>query len=214
MKCFKWPPTKDEAVALIPRDHPNVVRVVGQILEHGRAGQACFRRGRFIEAKFHRDCCALLIWRLAVDGITADGQVRWDSAKYETRLPGRLSSEEARSIRESLAFADRAQSALENHVACDHIVPRKCVAETLVRPHWWDPDDLESGRDFVITHAEVAIISPFEDKRLDDAKLRSKMPTDWWNASLKDKAALRFSRYRSDGVNIVVTATGEDQAHS
>lgn len=207
MKRFTWPNSKDEAVALLPQDHPNVARVIGQILDHARAGQASFRKRHFIEAKFHRDSCALLIWRLAVDGITADGQVRWDSAKYETRLPGRLSSDEACSIRESLAFAKRAQSALANHVVCDHIVPRNCVAEVLIRPDWWNPDDLEGGRDFLLTHAEVAIISPGEEERLDHAKLklRSKMPGEWWDAPLRQKTALRFSRYKSEDVDIVVT---------
>ena len=160
MKRFSWPHSKDEAVTLLPRDHPNAIRVADQILDHARAGRASFLKKHYIDAKFHRDNCALLIWRLAVDGVTADGQVRWDSAKYETRLPGRRSSAEARSIRESLAFATRAQSALANHVICDHITPRNCVAETLIRPDWWDIDDREGGRDFLFAHAEVAIISP------------------------------------------------------
>jgi hypothetical protein len=91
----------DEAVSLLPPDHPNVARVTSQILDHARAGEEEFSVRRMTEAKFDRDCCGLLIWRLAVDGLTADGQLRWDATKYETRLARRLSSKAAREIRES-----------------------------------------------------------------------------------------------------------------
>lgn len=206
MKRFSWPKSTDEAVVLLPRDHPNVARVTAQILDHARAGQLAFRKGYFTESKYHRDCCSLLIWRLGVDGLTANGQLRLDGAKYETRLSGRLSSDAARKVRESLQFTKRAQSALKNHVACDHIVPRNCVSETLVRPGWWEPDDLEGGRDFLLAHGDVAIISLGEDGRLDDAKLKSRMPAEWWDAPLREKATLRFSRYEWETVDIVVTA--------
>lgn len=207
MKRFAWPRVTAPAVTLVPPDHPNITRVVAQILDHARAGRGAFLVKRFTEAKYHRDCCSLLIWRLAVDGITADGQIRWDAAKYETRLPGRFSSAAARDIRESPVFKHRGQSALENHVVCDHIVPRNCVAEALVRPDWWDTDDLGAGREFVLTHAEVAIISPDEDAALAEA-FEARMPEDWWNAPLAEKGRHKLGRYAAVDPEIVVTAYG------
>jgi hypothetical protein len=152
------------------------------------------------EAKYYRDFCSHLIWRLAVDGLTADGQLRWDGAKYETRLPGRLSSEAARRIRESPELAGSAQGALQNKVACDHVVPRNCVSETLIRPDWFDLEDEVSVRAFLFAHAEVAILSPDENERLDAIGLTSKMPARWWEAPAAEKVRHVFARYEDAGI--------------
>ena len=197
MKRFLWPLVTASAVRLMPPDHPNIVRVVGHILDHARAGQHAFASGKLIDAKYHRDCCGWLIWRLAVDGLTQDGQVRWDGAKYETKLPGRLSSAAARSIRVAARFANKKAAALENHVRCDHVVPRNCVAEVLVRPGWWQPHDEDAGRRFILSHAEVAILSPEENERLHAARLDSKMPAVWWDAPLGEKGEFARSRYEA-----------------
>lgn len=159
MERFSWPRITKPAVMLIPHDHPCYIQTVNHLLEMARLGRQAFINNRYIEAKYCRDVIGLLLWRLSVDGLTASGQIRFDSTKYETRLAGRLSSAEARSIRESAEFTNKAQGSLRNHVACDHIVPRNCVAETLIRPEWWDAEDRQSGLEFISRHADVAIIS-------------------------------------------------------
>ncbi len=109
MKRINWPRTTDVAVAVPGPTHPNAVRVAAQIRDHARAGRTALLGGRLIEAKYHRDCCSLLLWRLSVDGLTADGQLRMDGAKYEPFLPGRLSTEEARRMRGSPELGRRAR---------------------------------------------------------------------------------------------------------
>jgi hypothetical protein len=181
--------------------------VADQILQHARAGRAAFIKNRLIDARYHVQVCGWLLWRLGVDGLTEDGQLRWDGAKFETRLPGRWATADARRLRESPAFARRAPSALVNHLACDHILPRNCVAETLVRPDWWDLDDDVGGRAFVTSHAEVAILSAEEDTRLKDAGWESRMPEEWWDAGLEQKSAYLFARYGSVQPRIEVDRT-------
>jgi len=190
---------------LIPHDHPCYIQTVNHLLEIARLGRQAFIDNRYIEAKYYRDVIGLQLWRLSVDGLTASGQVRFDSTKYETRIAGRLSSAEARNIRESSEFANKAQGSLRNHVACDHIVPRNCVAETLIRPEWWDIEDSDSGYEFIFRHADVAIISPTENKRLKDNGLESNMPQEWWDAELHNKSTHRLSRYESVRPKILVS---------
>lgn len=203
MKRFAWPRSKEEAIAIPPADHPHTLRVANQILDHARAGRTAFAAGRFAEAKYQRDCCSLLLWRLSVDGLTADGQLRMDAAKWETRLAGRLSSEAARRIREGADLRNRSQSALATRVAPDHIVPRNCVAEVLVRPEWLDLNDAVVANAFVISHAEIAVLSPQENAELKAKGFESRMPERWWDAEIADKALHRFGRY--EAANIVVT---------
>ena len=200
---IRWPQLRDPAVSLPGPDHPNTIRVAGHIIDHARAGRKALAAAQMSEAKYHRDFCSWLLWRLGVDGITSDGQLRYDAAKYETRLPGRLSTEAARAVRESPSFARRAQGALGIHVACDHIVPRNCVAEALISPGWIDLDDEAVARAFVITHAEVAILSPEENLRLQKAGWESDIPDVWWNAPIQEKQEHRMARY--EAIGLVVT---------
>ncbi len=197
MKRYSWPRITERAVRLIPPDHVVFRTVADQIVSHGRLGQQAFTDKRFVDAKYHRDVCGLLLWRLGVDGLTEDGQLKLDGAKYETRLPGRWSSGAAKEIRESSPFVGRAPGALMNHVACDHIVPRNCVAETLVRPGWWNPEDVDGGRRFIMAHAEIAVLSPGENQRLKDKDLEARMPAAWWDAPLDRKSEFRFARYEA-----------------
>jgi hypothetical protein len=161
--------------------------VANEIVEHARVGRAAFNARRFADAKYQRDCCALLLWRLSVDGMTADGQLKLDGAKWETRLPGRLSSAAARAIRDSPELTNRSQSALVGHLEPDHIVPRNCVAEVLIRPDWLDLDDLKTTLGFLNSHAEIAVLAPRENQKLADSGLKSKMPASWWDAPLVEK---------------------------
>lgn len=115
--------------------------------------------------------------------VTSDGQLRCDGAKYETRLPGRLSSAVARVIRESPELRNRAQGGLQNHVACDHIVPRNCVAEAPISPEGIPHDAPAFAPDFIIAHADVAILSSEVDLRLRRAGWQSDIPASWWEAS-------------------------------
>jgi hypothetical protein len=73
-----------------------------------------------------------------------------------------------------------------------------------VRPGWWKPEDVAAGRDFVIAHAEVAILAPEENTLLEDAGLESRMPAEWWDAPLQEKRAVRFARYLHPSVGIHV----------
>ncbi len=52
----------------------------------------------------------------------------------------------------------RAQGALANHLACDHVVPRNCVAEALIRDEWIDLGGADACQELIPTHAEVAIL--------------------------------------------------------
>lgn len=204
MKRFDWPRASHDAIALVPGDHAAVTLIAGHILDHAVAGRSAFETGRVAEAKYHRDCCGLLLWRLGVDGLTPDGQIRWDGAKYETRLPGRLSSKDARDVRESAEFRNKVASSLETHVACDHIVPRNCIAEALIRPGGWDTADRDSGLQFLRDHAEVAILSLDEDRRL-SVNWKEKMPAAWWDAPFREKVEHAHSRYEAVEPRVVVT---------
>lgn len=88
-----WRQAREPAVALPGRDHPNTIRVADHVLDRARAGRFALERGRLTEAKYHRDNCSVLPWRLGVDGLTGDGQLRFDAAKYETRVSWLLASE-------------------------------------------------------------------------------------------------------------------------
>ena len=70
MRGFAWPRNVDQAVAMPNADHPHVVRVAEQILAHARVGRAAFLAGRMSDAKYERDYCSLLLWRLSADGLT------------------------------------------------------------------------------------------------------------------------------------------------
>lgn len=203
MKRLRWGVNREPAVSLPGPDHPNTRLVVQQLLGIARAGRRALVAGRMSEAKYYRDFCSNQLWRLAVDGVTEDGQLRWDGAKYETRLPGRLSSEAARRIRESPELARSAQGALQNRVACDHVVPRNCVSEALIRPDGLDLEDEDAARAFLVAHAEVAILSPEENARLDALGLTSRMPARWWDAPAAEKVRHVLARYEDAG--IVVT---------
>jgi hypothetical protein len=205
VRRLNWGVNRNPAVALPGPDHPNTRLVTALILNCAKMGRAALARNWPSEAKYYRDLCSQLIWRLAVDGTTCDGQLRWDGAKYETRLRGRLSSEAARKIRESPEFVRAVQGALENRVACDHVVPRNCVAEALIRPDWFDLEDEEAVQTFLVAHAGIAVLSPEENFRLDRLGLTSRMPVCWWDASAADKPRHVFARYEAAG--IVVSRT-------
>lgn len=204
MTPSKLPRITEAAVRLVPNEHAAMRLIAGHILDYAVAGQRAVAEKRLVEAKYYRDCCGQLIWRLGVDGLTASGQLRWDGAKYETRIPGRLSSESARAIRDSSKFSGQPPSALMNHLACEHIVPKSCLAGALVQPGGWDPCDRETGMKFLFAHAEVAILSPEEDARL-KGRWKQDMPDEWWLAPLAERASLRFSRYQAVSPQIVVT---------
>ena len=202
MARLMFPRNLAPAVHALPREHPNVIRVANQIIDHARAGRAALVANRVSEAKYHCSCCGLLLWRLSVDGLTKDGQLRFDAAKYETRLPGRLSTMAARAIRDSSDLSWRAQSALENKVACDHIVPRNCVGEVLISPEWLDLEDAALAQAFILSHAEVAILSPEENEALNQRGLQSEMPQVWWDAPISGKFTHRFARYEAMGITV------------
>lgn len=204
MRRYAWPRASHDATALVPADHAAFELIAGHILDHAVAGRSAFEAGSFAEAKYHRDCCGLGLWRLGVDGLTPDGQIRWDGAKYETRLPGRLSSEEARRVRESVELRGKKASALRNRLACDHIVPRNCVAEALLRPGGWVTTDREGGLQFLRAHAEVAILSLDEERRL-GLNWKEKMPAVWWDAPFQEKVMYAHSRYDAVAPRITVT---------
>jgi hypothetical protein len=84
---------------------------------------------------------------------------------------------------------------LVRHLEPDHIVPRNCVAEVLIRPGWLDLDDFQAALGFLNSHAEIAVLAPQENQHLADSNLKSKMPESWWDAPLGEKHALRFARY-------------------
>jgi hypothetical protein len=202
MRRFNWPEHRVDSLAVPPRDHPAIRLALAQTIDHARAGRLAFQKQRLLDAKYHRDCCALLLWRLSVDGVGADGQIRIDGAKWETRMPERLSSEAARAIRNSSPLTRCKQSALMSKLVPDHIVPRNCVAETLIRPDWLDLDDVHAAEEFVLVHAEIAILAPTEETRLKDLDLRHKVPAAWWDAPLSEKSSLRFRRYESVGIAV------------
>lgn len=196
MKGFDWPRNVDQAVAVPNADHPHVIRVTEQILAHARVGRAAFQAGRMSDAKYERDYCSLLLWRLSADGLTADGQLKIDGAKWETRIPGRLSSAAARSIRESSDMRDRSQSAFMNLLIPDHVVPRNRLVEILIRPDGVDLDDQAAARAFLVAHAEIAVISPKENEKLKDRGFESRMPEEWWSGSFAEKLERRLARYK------------------
>jgi hypothetical protein len=76
-----------------------------------------------------------------------------------------------------MPFVLARRSALMNALSCDHIVPRSCVAEALISPAWLDLDDVPFVREFVVALAEVAILSPEENARLDAGGWQSAAPS-------------------------------------
>lgn len=213
MKRFKWPRHSADCVAMPSRDHSSIRLSLRQLLDQARAGRAAFQAKRFYDAKYHRECCALLLWRVSVDGVLASGQLRIDGAKWETRIPGRLSSEAARAIRLSPELRRRKQSSLENKLVSDHIVPRNCLAEALIRPDWVDLDDTDGAFEFILVHAEVAIISPAQNAHLKNLDLNEKMPAAWWDASFSDKEKHRFARYERAGIKVTPWEPEIEQPH-
>jgi len=205
MNDFIWPTVRDPVVSLLLPDHPCMLLTLAQILDHARAGRMALKADRIVEAKYYCECCAERLWRLGVDGLTEKGEVRWNAAKYEVRLPGRLSSAAARHIRGLKANVERAQSFFEKKLKCEHIVPRRCVPDALICSDSWDLEDEEGGRQFLLAHGKVAIITPPEDERLTSAGFKRTMPREWWAAPLAEKANLVLLRYERCNPPIVVT---------
>ena len=180
----------------VPRGHPLLTSIVDDMLQRARDARRTLEQQPDADVRYYRCYLKERLWRIDIDGILPDGSLCWEGTKYETRVRERMSSQAAREVREGARFKSRSPRALMNHLCCDHIVPRSCVADVLIYPAYGlDLDDVPAARNFVLDHAEVAIIHSNENSSLKAADLESKMSQPWWDAPLHEKARLRMCRY-------------------
>ena len=134
-------------------------------------------------------------WRLGVDGLTEEGGLKYDGAKYETKLKGRYSSTKARDIRDEKT--DRAQSAMyEAGLRSEHTVPRIEFARWLILNVQSSLEgDKDKLRERIMKLCQVAVIHKDEDRAIskDD---QSQMPDGWWPLSWEEKESRLQIRYK------------------
>lgn len=158
-------------------------------------------RQQALNLRYYLKILSGAIWRLGVDGLTKCRGLRFDGAKYETDLPGRYASKEARRRRK--AHSDRTQSGLYEHgLRSEHAVPRIVVARWLVL-NVDTTKSLESNVanliDSLMELSKVVILTKEQDESVSGQKgLKSNMPSsDWLASDWKTQNAKRHERYQA-----------------
>ncbi len=135
----------------------------------------------------------LAVWRRTADAVdSATGIVIPDAIKYDIRyLPHTADA--------ALISAQYPMSQLKKYLTHEHSFPLGLFAEKIFN---LDTDNREAIGEIFNTCCRAAIVTREEDSKLNSAKLRSAMPTNW---SFGEDI---FARYSSVGIELLPPSIG------